>query len=46
MTGVIAERHGRPIIGPNTTAAIRLYQQVNGLPVDGFASELLLKRLR
>ncbi|MBB3711272.1 lytic murein transglycosylase [Limimaricola variabilis] len=34
------------IIGPNTTAAIRRYQQVNGLPVDGFASESLLKRLR
>ena len=34
------------IIGPNSIAAIRRYQQANGLAVDGFASEALLKRLR
>ncbi len=34
------------MIGPNSIAAIRGYQQANGLPVDGFASETLLNRLR
>ena len=33
------------IIGPLTRAAIRSYQQAEGLPVDGLASEALLENL-
>ena len=33
-------------IGPITTAAVRSYQQANGLTPDGYASLTLLKRLR
>ncbi len=34
------------IIGPNSVAAIRRFQQSNGLAPDGFASEALLNQLR
>ena len=34
------------IAGANTVAAIRLYQQFAGLPVDGTATEALLRDLR
>jgi hypothetical protein len=33
-------------MGPQTSAAIRSYEQANGLPVDGVASERLLQRLQ
>ena len=34
------------LIGPNSEAAIRRYQQANGLVPDGYASDRLLARLR
>ena len=34
------------VAGPSTVAAIRLYQQFAGLPVDGAATEALLRDLR
>ena len=34
------------VVGKNTESAIRAYQQANGLPVDGVASQALLNRLR
>jgi peptidoglycan hydrolase-like protein with peptidoglycan-binding domain len=33
------------VIGPNTIAAIRAFQQSRGLTPDGFASAALLQRL-
>ena len=33
-------------MGPKTSAAIRSYEQANGMPVDGYPSERLLARLQ
>lgn len=34
------------VVGPNSRAAIRAFQQARGLPADGHASAALLRRLR